>query len=910
MQPYRSKLLTSAILAVCSYAVTVPGAAIAQEEFDESIEEIIISGTRTDFREALEVKRASDIVMDSIVSSDIGKNPDQNIVDSLSRVTGVQVFGQRGQTESISIRGLSSGFTQTMLNGRVMSTAFGVGISSRGFEGYIVPSAFTSRLDVRKSSTADVQEGGLAGTVDVITHRAFNSGERSIFLNATGNHDSNNGEIGTDFVALYSDVFAKKTLGVTFGANIVREEQGVHRSRGSSYSNLRDEKTNFDYNGDGDTIDENIIVRNNVVLEDYNQERDRNSFLANIEWRPADWFSLFGEILHSAQETTSPRLSIIFSNFHNRGFIIPEDAMTTLVRTKDGVERELVTQIHNDGVRGVSENELQIRDAELTVAQLTAKFYEDEPWSFEVGFTHSESTQKQDRFRARARQDGLDLIARYDLNDSPAELTLLGTSADDILDPSLYSHFSFTSGPGFNIDNKVEQTDFQLDVTRAFDSKFFSSAKFGVSYSAGHFDSTRQSLSLSSSELAAIGIDTFNMITVRPDSGSYLDSSSANQIAAFLVPDVMDILARAGGKAGLIAADGGFVDKVLNEAVDIDEEFKSAYFMLGFDNNHRLSGNIGVRYSRTDEETIGNSIDLDSGFSRDSAGDLIPNRIGAVDRSRSYSEVLPSLNVRYNLTDTQVLRFAASRTMTRPNPDQLDLVVNGLRSGNPGEDNEISFSDPDLDPFLSDNIDLTYNWYFADASVFGIGVFHKDLKSLIGEDVFTTGLNVTDETTGAMTLENFVVTTDSNVNGVTLKGAELAWVQAFTNLPGQLANTGIKFNYTYIDNSDPLRLRAASQDNYNIILFYDNGKLDFRTSYTFRDEYLRSPAASDHELPESFGERGNLNANLTYSFTDNIRVRLSGRNLTDEADYRFHGPTVRQYIDAGRRISLSMQAKF
>ena len=259
------------------------------------------------------------------------------------------------------------------------------------------------------------------------------------------------------------------------------------------------------------------------------------------------------------------------------------------------------------------------------------------------------------------------------------------------------------------------------------------------------------------------------------------------------------------------------------------------------------------------------------------------------------------------VNDNHVIRFGAARVIDRPAPDQLDLVVTGLR-GALDEDNEISFNDPNLDPFESTNIDLSWSWYYDDEALFGVAVFQKDLKSLIGRRTIQLDFPVTES--GVTNDEVFLVTTDTNDTGVKLKGVEFQIQQPFTGLPGLLQHTGIKANYTFIDNSAPDRLRAAAEDNYNAVLYFDNGVVDARLSYTYRGEYLFNVPIGTSPA-EIFEEREFLAVNVSYRVNDNIEVFVNGSNLTDNAGNRFHeGGLARQFQDFGRSVTFGITGRY
>ena len=871
----------------------------AQEAGEAVLEEVVVVGTRADLEAAVDFKRSADTIVDAISASDIGKMPDQNIADSLQRVPGVQIQRNRGQAEEITIRGLQGRYTQTLVNGRPITTVFSDSLSNRNFQAYIMPSAFVSRLAVHKSGKADVQEGGIAGSVDIVTLRALEIGERRFNVSANGNWDGNNGEIGSDVTAVYADIFADDTLGFLLGVNLVDEDQGLHRDRGGRYRRLRNEARNRDLNGDGDFSDRGIVVRDNVLSENFEQQRDRQSWLANLEWEPSDNFPLFSEVLYSQQDTISPRESVRY-NFANKR-TRSEGQQTIFIN-----DVEYVSQYHSIDTQLQAEKELQDRDADLLSGQIQASFRPDSPWSADLSLSRSASNHFQTRARAVARLNGVETLINMEGRDVPTAVTVFG---EEYLDPDAYTINQFTSGPGTNIRSESSQNDLKIDVDRLFDDGAVYGVGFGVSVSDSLFASNRDAFAANARELAAIGIETFPMILTGSDRGGYLDSANRPNVGMWVVPDTQAIIAAAGGVQAIIDADPGAVFNIPAEFVDIREDFTSAYVMIDFGNeSETVTGNFGVRYTRTDETIHGTSIDLSAGLTRDdTTGALTANSESVpISRSRTYSNTLPSLNVRFNVAEDHVLRFSAAKTMTRPAPAQLDLIVSGLRGGLEDEENAVSYNDPNLEPFLANDLNLVWSWYYSDENLFSTALFSKDLESLIGRKTFVENFNVTSSETGVTQSESFNVQTDSNSTGVKLQGFEMSWQHALTQLPGLMSNTGFALNYTFIDNSAPERLRAAAEDNYNVIAYYDGGRFDARVSYTYRGEYLLTPATG-LEPKQLFYPRRYLSASVNYRLPNGMRLRLAGANLTDEADIRHHEGLIRQYIDYGRRISLAIR---
>ena len=773
------------IISVIAYGASGFGRVLAQEADETVLEEVVVVGTRADLEAAIDFKRASDTIVDAISASDIGKMPDQNIADSLQRVPGVQIQRNRGQAEEITIRGLQGRYTQTLVNGRPITTVFSDTLNNRNFQAYIMPSAFVSRLAVHKSGKADVQEGGLAGSVDIVTQRALEIGERRFNVSANGNWDGNNGEIGSDVTAIYSDVFADDTLGLLLGVNLVDEDQGLHRDRGGRYRRARNEARNRDLNGDGDFSDRGLVVRDNVLSENFEQQRDRQSWLANLEWQPSDNFTLFSELLYSQQDTASPRESVRY-NFANKR-TNSEGQRTVFIN-----DIEYVSQYHSVDSQLQAEKELQHRDADLLSGQIQASFRPDSPWSADFSLSRSASNHFQTRARAVARLNGVETLIDMEGRDVPTAVTVFG---EEYLDPEAYSINQFNSGPGTHIRSENSQNDLKIDVDRLFDDGAVHAVGFGVSVSDSLFASNRDTFAANARELASIGVESFPMILTGSDRGGYLDSSDRPNVGMWLVPDTQAIIDAAGGVQAIIDADPGAAYNIPTEFVDIRENFTSAYLMIDFGNeSETVTGNFGVRYTRTDETIHGTSIDLNAGLTRDdTTGGLTANSEGVpVSRSRTYSNTLPSLNVRFNVADDHVLRFSAAKTMTRPAPAQLDLIVSGLRGGLEDDENAVSYNDPNLEPFLANDLNFVWSWYYSDENLFSTALFSKDLESLIGRKTFVENFNVTSSQTGVTQSEPFNVQTDSNSTGVKLQGFEMSWQHAFTRAPRAAEQYGFR----------------------------------------------------------------------------------------------------------------------
>ena len=169
---YKKTALASAMLAAMMAQMSS-----AQED---QLEEVIVKGIRGSLTKALDIKRENTQIVDSIVAEDIGKFPDNNVVEALQRVTGVQTTGRgSGEVSGVSIRGLTD--VHTTVNGRDVYTGAGRAVALQD-----IPASLLSNVMVYKTRSADQVERGIAGSIDVKTHRPFDFSDSKVVLAARG----------------------------------------------------------------------------------------------------------------------------------------------------------------------------------------------------------------------------------------------------------------------------------------------------------------------------------------------------------------------------------------------------------------------------------------------------------------------------------------------------------------------------------------------------------------------------------------------------------------------------------------------------------------------------------------------------------------------------------------------------
>jgi TonB-dependent receptor len=272
-----------------------------------------------------------------------------------------------------------------------------------------------------------------------------------------------------------------------------------------------------------------------------------------------------------------------------------------------------------------------------------------------------------------------------------------------------------------------------------------------------------------------------------------------------------------------------------------------------------------------------------------------------------YTDILPSLNAKLNLTDELIARFSASRVMTRPTLS--DLSPKQSIQTNPGNET-IKRGNPDLQPFRASQIEGGLEWYFDRTSLLSFNAFYKNIDSFV---TLTTTPQKVDQVT-------FQVTVPTNGNGAVVKGFEVGYRQVFNDLPSPFDGLGAQVSYTYAESDAnyvnavanvSYGLEGLSKDSYSLVGFYEKYGIQARVAYTWRDKFLQLASGRNGE-PEYFDAYGQLDASLSYDINDHFTVYVDGLNLTDENEfiYSVTPDRTKEYRTTGKRVSAGIRFRY
>ena len=335
---------------------------------------------------------------------------------------------------------------------------------------------------------------------------------------------------------------------------------------------------------------------------------------------------------------------------------------------------------------------------------------------------------------------------------------------------------------------------------------------------------------------------------------------------------------------------------------------------------HDLRINAGARHIKTDQEMHG-FIRIPS--TPPAAGNLFGLREDDYGRNKTegeYSKWLPSLNVAYSITTDLTARFAASKSMTRPNPNDIQPFTGISTAG------VVSTGNPNLDPYFSDNLDGGLEWYFAPGAVLGGNVFYKEITGFVvrqnvPQPFRNAGIpldTITDPTIIALLPQGLdtILLFNQPVNRPDtyyLNGQELLYQQRLDML---LSGLGVSLNYTHLD-SGSHTIVGLAENNYNAVAYYEPGGYALRLSYNYRDDYVECELNCGSTSPEVGYRRaaGYLDFNGSIdvpAFGHTFTISFEALNLLDEEEYSFYGyeNRVNTLNRPGRQYILGIRGSF
>ena len=896
------------------------GTAIAEsEEESEVMEEIVVTGIRGSMQQSLERKRNADHFVDAITAEDIGAFPDQNLAEALQRISGVAIDRKSGEGAFVSVRGLGPQFVATTIGGRVSASNVapgshdGTGNSNPksravGFHGF--QSGLVHAVEIHKSPRADHVEGGLGGFVDIQPRKPFDLGKRHIALSLDTTVNELSDDTAPGVFALFSDVLTD-TMGLMVSA---QWDNRVFRSDQLHQTYFRDPRTaviNGVEIGTGYTP-------NNYLARMHTTDRDRLNISSSLQFRPSDRVEVTFDMLYAsnvADETEYLR-SFRISQGHSR----LTDA--TLV---DDNGTGIFTMYSTSGAGAFIQHATETVDnvAVNYGANLKIQATDNLALNFDVAVSDTEvPIQNRDALMRNTRTQ-----MTYRKNGPGAVPSM--TSSSPLTDVNHWTVVKQSIQEHLVDDSNVQ---FRADATYQFDAGWLDTVQAGVrTYRQERRDRARY---LNSRAFINRPITEFGDGLEFPAESDFLDALGAEFPSPILSPNLDALQETFITRADDIRAGGGFntgtgksLDEYtsgrFNEDINHEDDGNAIYAMVTFSGDlgdTPYSGNVGVRYVDNSTGSEGQIVQPETiDYSDPTAPELILSSPEFLNIGHDYTELLPSLNLRFDPRDDVVVRVALAKVFSRPAYRELN-PRNSVQPNN----RTMNAGNGRLDPTVGIQFDLALEWYFADYSIASFGLFTKEIEGFVQNDIeLVPFAGVIDpDTNQPLVLEAF---RPLNTGKSDLIGMELAFQRTFADLlPAPFDGLGVIANYTYINSGSDFEsaktmasygIPGLSENTINFTVFYEKGPWSGRVSYNFRDDFLDNIGVAWQPHPYFVEPYKQFDASFGYAPNDRLSFALEGINLTDESVYYYNRVGSGQEdhfssaINAGRRFMLGVRWK-
>lgn len=954
MKNYKKLLLSPIALAV----LAATGQASAQQSPEpakpatpNSLDTIVITGFRASLESALNKKREDNGIVDVIKAEDMAKFPDTNLAEALQRVPGIVIDRDAGEGRNITVRGLGLDFTRVRINGvEALATTGGTDSSgganrSRGFDFNVFAAELFNSVTVRKSSSADVDEGSLGATVDLQTSRPFDFKGFKATASVQGRYNDLSGKTDPRVAFLVTDTFADGKLGALIsgayskrqlfeeGFSTVRWDNGPSSGGWCAPVGVTANPTNSTATTCGPAAQ--AVARipgtpaaiaaytaasdiNNFAprLPRYGRlthDQDRVGLTGAIQFRPWQGTLLTADMLYAKLKATRQEdflEAISFSRTAAQG----GKPQTSVVDTAYAPNGALLFGTYN-GVDIRAESRFDVlstvfTEPSLTLEQNIGDFLK---FSAKVGRADSkfrnpvQTTTTLDALNVNGYgidfrgNDRLPSITYpFDPTQVGGALTLVGVP--QVTSGTQPTTIANTTSSEIRIrpqgaNNRTDIAHAELAWELVPDKL---SVKGGGDYKKFLFDTYEFRRVNQNDTIFAppAGTSIASLTTSLSGFGSGL-SLPGGTTTSWVIPNLNAIAAAYDIYCNCIKSGpaGGPGDYTLSSITNgnargnnrsVSEKDTGGFVMADFSTdvaNFPIRGNFGARYVKTHQ--------VATGFQATGGGT-------EVTVTNDYSDWLPSANLAVNVSRDFIVRFAAAKVMARP---QLGFLTPGgsiTTTGNLA----ITSGNPFLKPFRAKTYDTSFEWYFDKNALLGVGLFYKDIGTYI-QSLRTnvpynqTGLPLSLLPANFTGTEVFALTTPINTNGGALKGYEINYQQPFTFLPGVWRNFGTLLNYTFVKSKieyliSPTATTTITDDllnlspkSWNATLYYDDGKFSARVSTAYRMSFLtRVPGQNNNDV-EGKNSSTNVDASLSYKINENLEVTLEGVNLTNQANDQF-----------------------
>ncbi len=919
MLHHKRNLLSVSLATAIALAATGANAQNAAAEGGESqnqatnLDTVVVTGIRRGIESAISVKRDSSSIVEAVSAEDIGKLPDVSIAESIARLPGLAAQRVAGRAQVISVRGLSPDFATTLLNGREMVSTG----DNRSVEFDQYPSELISGVTVYKTPDSGLVGQGLSGTIDMQTVRPLSFGDRVISISGRYQKNSLGEAAGVDpygnrLNVSFVDKFADGTLGIALGYS--HSDMSKQENQVGLYEPWQQV-------GDGwrPGVEPGTWYADGIKALRRTGNAKRDGVMGTVQYRPNNtWTSTLDAFYTEAEEyDTANQLEIHIGDF-NGGYDrldVDNAAVNGNGSFTGGVARNvypLVRGMYNhreDNIKAFGwKNELSFDRFRIEADVSWSKAERDET-NLENNLQRLPAPQLDSVTLDFSRRGFPQMTPGLDYS-NPADLylanTIYGSGYGKVphVDDELRG---FRLSASINAPESMSGwlADIDVGVNFADRKKNKTQAEGNINLGAQGESSIAADLQYAPVDLGFAGAGVIPAWNVPAAVARYMEFNPTTA-ESYLVP----------------------------KQWTVEEEITTSWFRANIDTmvgSVPMRGNIGVQAQRVDQSSSSSYWD----GSQPVGSQVIPIRDG-----KSYTDFLPSMNLSFELPAENTLRFAMARQVARPRVDQLRAAMEfgvDTSTGRPGA----SGGNPNLDPWVANAVDVSWEKYFGNRAYVAAAVFYKDLRSYIytqtrdGYDFSNqveAWLDVNGDTIDIPVQVTGNYSAPFNGQGGSLRGAELTASLPLDLFTDALRGFGVVASASFNDSdiqildpesassvgTDPIMLPGLSKRVYNFTAYYENSGFEVRVNQRKRSDFI--------------GEIGNFNGNRTlryvegedvidaqvaYTFADGSPMRglslyLQGSNLNNSRYHTYAGSKDRplETVEWGRTWLVGASYRF
>ena len=849
-----------------TYTVKVSGNTVERNiQLSEgaALSEVVVNGAFYGQRKALQMQKENMGVTNVVSADQVGKFPDSNIGDALKRINGVNVQYDQGEARFGQVRGTSADLTSVTVNGNRMPSAEG---DTRNVQLDLIPADMIQTIELNKVVTSDMDGDAIGGEINLVTKN-------------TPSHRVLNFNVGSG----YSWISGKPQwdLGATWGDRFFDNKLGIMAAVSYQYNPGGSDNTEFEYVEN----DDNSIQLKEAQVRQYYVTRERQSYSLALDYK------------------FNPSHKISFKGIYNRRSDWENRYRVSYKKLSSSAKKQSVVFQTKAGASDTKNARLELQqtmDYTLDGEHMLGNLKMD--WA--ASYSRATEERPNERYASykytygKKEKDYIDFSS--DFTDVGGRQPYYATSLPDLSD----SHWQLDELTNSNqdiVENEWKgRINFSLPITQGL---FGNTLRFGAKYTSKDKNRTRSYYEYDAEEI--LGSDWRNLTTnqIRSDFMPGSQYPSGSPFVSIKTLGAIDF-SKYDGTENLEEEAGNY---------KIREQITAGYLRFDQKLGRKWSATVGLRVERTDLKTSGYnvSIDDDDNATMESTGNY----------KSHYTDLLPSLLVKYKYSDDGNVRASITKTISRPKYSAL--IANKTFNM---ADEEATIGDPNTKPAKAINIDLSADHYFKSVGLVSAGLFYKDIKNVnvewasnkyLGSDLGLTGENAD---------KQFTVTQNINAYDARVMGAEVAYQRDFGFIAPALKCIGFYGNYTYthsttrnfnerlgIKDGDDVKVAGSPEHTANASLFFDKWGVNVRLSYNFASSFI-DEMSSSRALDRYYDSVNylDLNASYTWGKKSKFTVYANANNLLNQPLRYYQGEEKRtmqvEYygvkINAGIKINL------